>query len=142
MFRTGNLIFFAALALMLAACASAGDQDLQVTDVWARPGLADGNSAIFFVIENPGADDTLLAASSDVAAAVELHKTSMHDGVMKMEHQLSVPVPKGETVFKPGDLHVMLIGLNKDLVVGDEFGLTLTFSLAGEKTLNVPVREP
>jgi copper(I)-binding protein len=142
MFRTGNLIFFAALALMLAACASAGDQDLQVTDIWARPGLADGNSAIFFVIENPGSDDTLLAASSDVAAAVELHKTSMQDGVMKMEHQLSVPVPKGETVFKPGDLHVMLIGLNEDLVVGDEFGLTLTFSSAGEKTLNVSVREP
>jgi copper(I)-binding protein len=142
MFKVRFLIGIFALAAMLAACSPDGGQALQVTDVWARPGLADGNSAVFFTIDNPGADDTLLAASSDVAGAVELHKTSMQDGVMKMEHQMSVPVPTGATEFKPGDLHVMLIGLTDDLQAGDSFSVALEFENAGEKTLEVIVREP
>jgi copper(I)-binding protein len=77
-----------------------------------------------------------------VAGAVELHKTSMQEGVMKMEHQMSVPVPTGKTEFKPGDLHVMLIGLTDDLQADDTFSVSLNFENAGEKTLEVIVREP
>lgn len=133
---------FAFLAGVLAACGAAGSGEFQVIEVWARPGLAGGNSAIFFKIENPGTADLLLSASSDVAGAVELHKTVMQDGAMQMVHQLNVPVPTGETVFKPGDLHVMLIGLENDLNPGDTFTLVLNFETAGEKTLDVVVREP
>ena len=61
---------------------------------------------------------------------------------MKMVHQMNVPVPTGETVFKTGDLHVMLIGLKNDLNPGDTFTLTLSFENAGERILNVTVREP
>ena len=138
-----RLLFgFAFLAGVLAACGATGSGEFQVTEVWARPGLAGGNSAIFFKIENPGSADLLLLASSDVAGAVELHKTVMQDGAMQMVHQLNVPVPTGETVFKPGDLHVMLIGLENDLNPGDTFTLVLNFETAGEKTLDVVVREP
>ena len=138
-----RLFFFVAiLSVLLVACGSAGDGSLQVKDVWARPALADGNSAAFFVIENPGADDTLLSASSDVANAVELHKTTMQDGVMQMRQQENVPTPKGETTFAPGGLHVMFIGLHNDLKPGDTFTLTLNFEKAGERTLNVEVKEP
>lgn len=133
---------FAYLAGVLAACGAAGSGEFQVTEAWARPGLAGGNSAIFFKIENPGTADLLLSASSDVAGAVELHKTVMQDGAMQMVHQLNVPVLTGETVFKPGDLHVMLIGLENDLNPGDTFTLVLNFETAGEKTLDVVVREP
>ncbi len=61
---------------------------------------------------------------------------------MKMMQQMNVPVPTGETVFKPGDLHVMLIGLKNNLNPGDTFTVTLNFEMAGEKTLEVVVREP
>jgi len=134
--------FFTILAVVLAACAAAGSGELQVNDIWARPGLAGGNGAIFFVIDNPGAADLLLSASSDVAEAVELHKTVMQDGNMQMVQQMNVPVPTGETVFKPGDLHVMLIGLKNELKAGDTFSVTLNFEKTGEKTLSVTVREP
>ena len=133
---------FTILAALLAACGAAGSGELQVNDVWARPGLAGGNGAIFFVIDNPGAADLLLSASSDVADAVEMHKTIMQEGNMQMVQQMNVPVPTGETVFKPGDLHVMLIGLKNDLKVGDTFSVTLNFEKNGEKTLSVTVREP
>ena len=135
-------VVFVVLALVLAACGASGSGELGVNEIWARPGLSDGNSAVFFVIDNPGAEDFLLSASSDVAKAVELHKTVMEDGNMKMVHQMNVPVPIGETVFKPGDLHVMLIGLKDDLKPGDTFSIMLTFESVGEKSLNVVVREP
>lgn len=141
-FKVRSMFLFVALALVLAACGAGGSGELQVNDVWARPGIAGGNSGVFFVIDNPVADDLLLSASSDVAGAVELHKTIMKDGVMQMVQQMNVPVPVGETVFKPGDLHVMLIGLNNDLKPGDTFTVMLTFEKAGEQVLDVVVREP
>ena len=143
MFSKARLYFVViALTLVLAACGAGGSGELGVNGVWARPGLAGGNSAVFFVIDNPGQEDLLLAASSDVAVAVELHKTIMEAGNMRMVHQMNVPVPTGETVFIPGDLHVMLIGLKNDLQPGDAFTLTLDFETAGEKSLDVVVREP
>jgi len=142
MFGKVRWFVFASLAIVLAACGASGSGELGVNDVWARPGLADGNSGVFFVISNPGSEDFLLSASSDVAGAVELHKTIMEDSNMKMVQQMNVPVPTGETIFKPGDLHVMLIGLKNDLKPGDTFKVTLNFENAGEKTLDVVVREP
>ena len=142
MFGKVRLYVLSVLAFVLAACGASGSGELVVNDIWARPGLADGNSAVFFVISNPGAEDFLLSVSSDVAGAVELHKTIMEDGNMKMVQQMNVPVPIGETIFKPGDLHVMLIGLKNDLNPGDTFTVTLNFENAGEKTLDVVVREP
>ena len=141
MFKVWVFVVFTALALVLATC-GAGGGELQVNDAWARPGLAGGNSAVFFVIDNPGPDDLLLSADSDVAEAVELHKTIMQDETMQMVQQMNVPVPIGETVFKPGDLHVMLIGLENDLQPGDTFTVTVDFETAGKQTLDVTVREP
>jgi copper(I)-binding protein len=61
---------------------------------------------------------------------------------MQMVKQDNIPVAAGETItFKPGSLHVMLIGLNKDLKEGDTITLTLMFEQAGEITLEVPVEQ-
>ena len=139
--KTRLLFVFVMFAVVLAACSAAGSGELQVNDIWARPGLAGGNGGVFFVIDNPGAADLLLSASSDVADAVELHKTVMQGDNMQMVQQMNVPVPTGETVFKPGDLHVMLIGLKNDLKAGDTFSVTLNFQTAGERTLTVMVKD-
>ena len=138
------LFLFVTLALILAACGTPEESDtLQINDIWARPGFAASNSAVYFEIDNSTSEaDTLLSASSDIAQAVELHMSMMDAGVMKMMQQHDVPLPVGQTEFKPGGLHVMLIGLNDDLNTGDTFDLTLEFQLAGEKTYTVTVKEP
>ncbi|MEN9416974.1 MAG: hypothetical protein RI988_594, partial [Pseudomonadota bacterium] len=52
-----------------------------------------------------------------------------------------IEVPPGKTVeLKPGGLHVMLIGIQKPLKVGDSFPLTLRFEKAGEVQVEVPVQ--
>lgn len=140
--KTIFLFVIGAALLGFAACSQ--NDALTVSDVWARPGLADGNSAVFFTIDNPlGEDDRLLSAASDVAGAVEVHRTIMVDDTMQMQRQDFVAVPAGETLaFKPGDYHVMLIGLHDDLAVGDSFHVTLTFENAGDIPLDVTVQEP
>lgn len=143
MFKFRFFVLILMLALILAACGSENNQGLRVNDIWSRPALADGNGAVFFVIENNAAQpDTLLSASSDVADAVELHMTKMEDGNMQMMPQNEVPIPSGETNFEPGGLHVMLIGLKQDLKPGDTFTVMLDFAAAGEMPLDVTVREP
>jgi len=142
-FKPRFFVLILMLAAGLVACSSTNDQILRVNDIWARPALADGNSAVYFVIENGTAQaDTLLSASSDVANAVELHMTKMEDSNMQMMPQSEVPVPSGETRFEPGSLHVMLIGLKQDLKPGDSFTVVLDFATAGEMPLEVTVREP
>lgn len=134
-------LLFATLfaAVLLVACG--GAKSLQVNDVWARPGLADGNSAVYFVIDNgTAADDTLLSVSSDIAQSVEMHMTMMENDTAQMMPQTTVSVPKGKTEFKPGGLHVMLVGLKKNLKVGDTFNVTLNFQSGGAQTLTATVK--
>jgi copper(I)-binding protein len=127
--------------LLVSACSSGGE--LSVKDAWARPGMAGGNSAVYFTLDNPASeDDVLLEAEGSVAERVELHLSKMEEGVMKMQQQESIPVPAESTVeFAPGGLHVMLIGLEDELKVGDSFPLTLRFQNVGEIRLEIPVQE-
>ena len=136
-----NRLLILVLALALAACAPAAPGLLHVQDAWARPMMAGANGGAFFTIVNPEAEpDRLLGASSDVASAVELHRTSMQDGVMQMAPQEFVDVPaEGELLFAPGGLHVMLIGLTRELKAGETFWLTLHFERAGDLSVEVTV---
>lgn len=135
-----GIILLAALAF---ACSSS--EEIAVTEYWARPGIQDGNSAVYFIIENNTAEDeVLLSAASDAANYVELHRSSMNeDGTMMMQQQESIPIPANSSVaLEPGGLHVMLIELAQDLTPGDQLALRLSFQNSGTRELEVTVREP
>jgi periplasmic copper chaperone A len=135
------LAFF--LPVMLTVACGSSDS-LGIQEAWARPAAAGSNSAAYFRIENhTKTEDVLLSAETDIATA-ELHLSSMDEnGVMSMQKQASVPVPAaGNLEFKPGGLHIMLIGLRQDLKPGDTVALTLKFEKTGNMTVQVPVREP
>ncbi len=116
-------------------------------DLWARPTTAGASvGAIYGLIANSGeADDRLISAASDVAASIELHEMTMGAGdVMQMrpvEGGILIPAG-GATEIQSGGYHVMLIGLTRDLAVGDTFDVTLTLEQAGEITVTVTVRDP
>jgi copper(I)-binding protein len=138
-------ITFITLILVLTLLTGCGSKALSVSDIWARPGAMGGNSAIYMIIDNPtSGDEVLLSAESDIASAVELHKSMMSaDGTMMMQQQENIPVAANSQVsLQPGGLHIMLIGLNKDLAVGDTFSVTLHFQTAGDQTSEVTVKEP
>jgi len=129
------------LVLILLGLTACGPTQFTVSDPWARPALARGTGAAYFVIENPAPADALVSATSDVAEIVELHKTVMQQGnVMQMIKMERIVIPaNSKTEFKPGGSHIMLINLKRELKVGETFALTLRFENAGEKILSVKV---
>lgn len=132
-------------AILLSACGDGmGGEGVQAGGFWMRSGLKDGNSAAYMMLTNyTDQDVSLVGASSDVAAAVEVHLSSMsEDGTMKMEKQDAVVIPAGKALeLKPGSYHIMFIGLMDDLMVGDEVTLTLHFDGYDDVTLTVPVQD-
>jgi len=100
------------------------------------------NTAAFMVVENHSSKEiALLSASSDVCKVVELHKMENVNEMMKMKKVDSVTIPaNGQTEFKPGGYHLMIIGLNRPLKDGEEVEIKLQFANAIQKTIRVPVK--
>ncbi len=144
--RKWIVVILVTAVLSLAACNSEpSGPRLAVEDAWARPpATAGGNGAVYFRLINSGDQaDTLLGIDSPLAAA-EIHQTVLKENdVMGMERVPSVAIPaQGEVVFEQGGLHVMLIGLERPLAVGDLVPLTLQFERAGKMKVEVEAREP
>lgn len=117
--------------------------NIEIKDAYARatpPGLP--NSATFLTIVNNGSQDvSLISASSSIAKNVELHTHDMKDGVMKMYQVPKIDIKaNSKTVLKPGGFHIMLIGLNKALKVGEEVNFTLTFSNNEKISFTAPIK--
>jgi copper(I)-binding protein len=132
-------------AVVEAQAQTRGQQKAQaqalVQDAWARPtvqGQTVGGG--YFRIHGGATNDRLLGASADIAQSVELHTMRMDGDVMRMRQLDSVEVPAKQTVeFKPGGMHLMLIGLKTPLKVGNSFPMTLRFEKAGPVSVNVRV---
>ena len=137
-----RILMIVLAGMLLSACGAAGD--IKVKHPWARAASMGGNSAVYFELHNGLSQaDELIGASSDVAEAVEIHLSSINaDGVMQMAKQDSVMLDAGAEVdFAPGGLHVMLIGLARDLKAGDQFEVTLHFKSHADIVLTVTVQE-
>ena len=122
----------AALAVAAAAHAAPAYRQgtLEIDKPWSRPAAAGMTGAGFMTVTNRGkAADALVSVESPAARKVEMHRSSMAGGVMKMQRQDRVALPPGATVtFAPGGHHLMLIGLARPLKSGDRAPATLTFA--------------
>ena len=94
------------------------------------------------IITNAGkVDDALIAASSSVSTATEVHESVMNGDQVTMREVDKIAVPAGKAVeLKPGGYHVMFIGLKKPLTVGETVEVELTFEKAGKVTVTAEVR--
>ena len=145
------------LMVVLGACGAPSGPSIQAEEVWARPAMAAtegdmtgegmgmaGTGGVFMLLKNEGKEaDRLIGGQTDVAKVVEIHETVMSGDVMQMQmlaNGLEIPAG-GEVLLKPGSYHVMLIGLERDLKVGDTFTLDLQFEKSGTMTFEVTVRE-
>jgi copper(I)-binding protein len=149
----------AATALLLTAC---GDKPAPVAEAPPAPTVAaqtapirisnassreapvaGGTGVGFLSITNNGTkDDQLLAATTPLAGAVELHEMSMSGGMMQMRALPDgLSVPAGKTVeLASGGTHLMLTDLKRPLVAGEKVPLTLRFRDAGEIAVELEVK--
>lgn len=142
-------LLVAALVLLLTSVAagcgeSTSEGGVEVigarVDYPANPAVA---AVRMEIVNDSDADDTLIAVSSPDADASVHRSTTSADGMASMNHITKLPIPAGETVeFAPGGLHVMLDEPDRNLEIGDEVELVLTFERTGEQSLTVPVVEP
>ena len=94
----------------------------------------------FMKIENKGAADQLVSASSPVAGEVQLHEMAMDGNVMKMRQVKDIAVPAGGAVeLKPGGLHLMFMNIKAPLTAGETVPVKLKFAKAGEVEVKMPV---
>ena len=108
---------------------------VQIEKPWARatpPGATVGGG--YLTVRNAGAADKLVAASSPVAAKVELHTHINDNGVMKMREVpggYDIPA-KGSFELKPGGAHLMFVDIKRPFKEGDQVTVKLKFEKAGE----------
>ncbi|MDY2764147.1 copper chaperone PCu(A)C [Campylobacter sp.] len=130
--------------LSILSIAAVFGADVEIDGAYARASIPNvPNSAAFFVIKNNSDKDiAITSANSDIAEKNELHTHIKENKMMKMIKIEKLIVPaKSSLELKSGGDHVMLIGLKKELKVGDEISLELSFSDGDKKSIKVPVKD-
>ena len=120
------------IAALTAATAATADLRVLAAHAVATPAAATSTAA-YVTVHNVGAtSDQLLRVSTPLAAQVQLHRSQLDGGVMRMRPVASLEVPIGGSVeMSTGGTHLMLIGLKRPLKAGEQFPLRLEFARAG-----------
>ena len=116
---------------------------VMISDGFVRP-AAEGaaSTAAYFTITADDLD-TLTGASADGFAAVEIHTVTEEDGISRMRRIDGIDVmPGGLTTLRPGGEHLMMMGPDRALQVGDTVTVTLSFASGGEAEVTLPVLRP
>ena len=129
----------------LSGSASADGVADQVTvaDPYIRavPPVVKTSAAFMQLRSSADQERYLIAASTPVAGAVELHMHLIDEGVMRMRRIAHIHLPPETPVtLQPGGLHIMLFDLKAPLKPGEEVPLTLTFDDGSRKTVVAEVR--
>lgn len=106
---------------------------VEITDAWIRATPPGVETAAAYVTISSSRADRLGDASSDSARDVQIHEVTNDDGIMRMRRVESVNLDANATVrLEPGGMHLMMFGIDKAFVPGDEVVITLVFDNAGE----------
>ena len=117
---------------------------IAIADIWARPGVEGGNTAIYMELTNVGDNpEYLVGVGSEICKAVEIHQVKMQGDIMTMlPVSGDIELLPGEMVsFVPGDLHLMMIDLGADLSPKSHFEVELMFKNSGPVVVDVMVSE-
>ena len=117
---------------------------ITIKEAWLRPAAINANSALFCEVTNTSnLPDTLISAKGKISEIVEIHETyKKENDMMSMREVHNVVITaNGSVKLKPQSLHVMLIGILKDVRLGENHEFTLVFKKAGEIKVKAVVRD-
>jgi copper(I)-binding protein len=100
------------VALLIAACAETDKAPLVATDiVITQPMLAKSMRAAYLSLTNNTDENIRITqVTSDVFSSVQLHETTVTDGVARMRKLPQLDIPAGGTVrLERGGKHLMLM---------------------------------
>jgi copper(I)-binding protein len=97
----------------------------------------------YMTLHNPGPQSvTIAAVQSDAFASVEIHRSYMQDGMMRMDQVDGLTIEPGATVrLAPGGLHLMMMQPAEATKPGDSIEIVLKFDDGTGQRLTLEVVE-
>lgn len=139
MFKPKCLIAF--VLVCLGSLQAHAELRLEGAYVRGLPPTQTVTAAFMDIVNDSAKPITIVAASTDIAERVEIHKHSHSGGMMRMEQVQSVEVPANDRfVFKPMGYHLMLFGLKRPLADGEEVSLEVVSADGQSIKQMVPVK--
>ena len=126
------------LALLFPASAFA---ELQFSDAWIKnlpPSVP--VRAGYMTMRNPGPDAlSVVSVRSEAFDSVEIHRSFMQDGMMRMEPVDRIDIEANASVkLEPGGLHLMMM-MPKAISPDDEILVFIKLDDGSEQSLNMTV---
>ena len=134
---------FALTLLIGAPPLLAGGEDVFIEDAWSRASIGTSRPGVaYMTLRNTGAEPVVVTGlRTDLARMPMIHATTTDaQGVTRMSHMYEVEIAAGEAVaLEPGGLHVMLMDLQRPMVEGESYTLSVIFADGTEATVEVPI---
>ena len=141
--RSFRIAAFALTLLTAAPPVLAGGEDVVVEDAWSRASIGTSRPGVaYMTLRNTGAEPVgVTGLRTDLAMMPMIHATTTDaQGVTRMSHMEEVEIAPGETVaLEPGGLHVMLMDLQRPMVEGERYTMSLIFADGAEVSVEVPI---
>ncbi|MGJ0203855.1 copper chaperone PCu(A)C [Leucobacter sp. gxy201] len=149
-----------AAALLLSACggtndaqspaasmpSEASDGSLRLASVfmadgWAKAADTGSMTGLFGTLHNDSDRDlTISSVETSASESAELHEVTTDGRMQRIEGD--VVIPAGQSFeLAPGANHIMLMGLTKPLLAGDDVRITIVFSDGAGIDVTVPVKD-
>ncbi len=129
------------LLLLFPAAASA---QLDISDAWIKnlPASVPVRAG-YMSIYNPQARAFgIVGARSERFTGVDIHRTSMRDGLMRMELVPNLVIEAGSSLqLAPGELHFMMIRPVEPTRPGENIRVTIEFDDGTEQHFDMTVRK-
>jgi copper(I)-binding protein len=136
-----NYIFALTIIFMFSSAFAA--DNIMVHNAWVRsaPPNAKVLAAYMEIMNKSDEPRALTAVSSSLFAKVQMHKTEMQGGMMKMIRQKQLDIPAGGSLtLEPGGYHLMLMNPKSVLQVGEQVDIELQFDNGRTVYIHAPVR--
>lgn len=140
------IAFSATLTTTVTGCTSIQyeNSSVRIDDAWIRTtdasGAMGGMTGVFGKFTNNSDKAvTLVGGSTDIAAMVETHEVV---GGMMQKKDGGIVIEAGKSVvLEPGGLHIMLMGLNKEVKAGDQIDFEFKFDDGSSQKLTLTAKE-
>jgi copper(I)-binding protein len=135
------ILLIITLTALMSACSAPAD--IEVHQAWVRPTAQGENAAVYLTIHNHTTTaDELIGVTTTAADTAEIHESKMENDVMQMGMLTSLPIAADEEViYTPGGLHIMLVNVKQELVLGEHIGLILHFKDHADIVVEVHIED-
>lgn len=131
-----QMLIAATLAASLGTIKASIAGEISIENAWVRsaPPVATVLAGYMTIHNHSGKAITLTAVTSPAFDSVELHRTTLHDGMMHMEAVKELIIKGGAMVkLEPNGYHLMLSNPRQKVRTGDTIPFTLKFDGQSEE---------